>query len=167
VQADDNSNLTFYAYLDMDCTEPDLSTPPGDFGWTEGCDGFGSLGQLDVGWPRHPYNNVFKYYSFANCTGTPEIFWFNHTMQNVPPFCFAARDPDYPSSNVPFFMDCKAGTYTVYETIDAYSICHFDDMQNVLAAGSLQAFRYYDKCLSDYEYPLTPHVKVSCGGYEL
>jgi hypothetical protein len=99
--------------------------------------------------------------------GTPEILWIRQSrvVGGSPSyFCVDSRDPDYPTNNVPFWMDCDAGTYVVYTSVDnRYSICDNDGVYR-LTSGSLQNFRYKDKCLADSDHPITPHLKVTCAG---
>jgi hypothetical protein len=154
--------MTLYSYLDAGCTQPDPSTPPAVWGPTLGCSS-GIISEITDGRPPHPYAYVVKQYYYPNCMGSPEIMWYvQHLFGDGKPFCVFTRDPDYPSTNVPFWMDCQAGTYAVF-TSDDNSYCN-NDMQYYLTSGSLQNFRYEDKCLADYEYPITPHMKVTCAG---
>jgi hypothetical protein len=163
VQIDEHMNMTGYFYHDVDCKQPDSSMPPVDsVPALSGCIN-GVLQSVTDGRPHHPYANVVKYYSFANCKGVPLVWWQVPSADSDPPYCLYSRDPDYPSTNVPFWVDCLAGTYAVFNSNDD-SRCN-NDMRNVVATGSLGAFRYYGKCVADYEYPVTPRAELSCGGY--
>jgi hypothetical protein len=113
--------------------------------------------------PPYPYALVFKYYSYADCIGSPDIEWrIQPLIAPLYVFCVFARDPDYPSKNVPFYIDCDAGTYTVFNSGEN-SNC-LDTARYYLTSGSLQNFRYKDKCLADGASPVTPHMKVTCAG---
>jgi hypothetical protein len=163
-------NVVYYPYLDLNCTEPDTSASLSPI-WTSemfGCNSFGASITLLNTFPTHPYGVVFKWYSFPNCTGRPEISWVDPVYARTMNWdCLASRDVDFPTHNVPFSMDCAAGTYAVYDATDEFPGCPIDrdsDFARPMYSGKLQFFRYYNRCLGNYAHPIDPTVVATCGG---